>query len=397
MPGTLVCDILVVGAGPAGSTAAAAAAREGAETVMIDAKVRIGEQPHCGEFVPERLFSEMGLERTAIIQKVDFMETRVIAAGIGSTSARHCSSKVAGTCSSNQLNIRYVEKSEYKKSEIPSPGFLIDRVRFDRDLAREAAAQGVTVFCSTRLVHAEEGAWLVKHGSEMMILRPKFTIACDGASSTVAASLKLKPPVVLRGLQVEAPLVEPINKTLVFLSRNFAGGYGWVFPKGKAANIGIGALPGKSTHMGKTLNQFLGMLCRERLIRPGTLARSGGLIPVSGIRERLVLDTVVFCGDAAGLTHPITGAGIPQAVFSGDLAGRATAAALRTGDGCYLREYEAEIEARYRGVMDHALSKRALMTNCWNDPDFEAVCEETWIGFKGYRRRVANAGARSLP
>ena len=78
MPDILLCDILVVGAGPAGSTAAAAAAREGAETVMIDAKVRIGEQPHCGEFVPERLFSETAIEKTAIIQRVDSLETRLI-------------------------------------------------------------------------------------------------------------------------------------------------------------------------------------------------------------------------------------------------------------------------------------------------------------------------------
>ncbi len=78
MPDILLCDILVVGAGPAGSTAAAAAAREGAETVMIDAKVRIGEQPHCGEFVPERLFSETAIEKTAIIQRVDYLETRLI-------------------------------------------------------------------------------------------------------------------------------------------------------------------------------------------------------------------------------------------------------------------------------------------------------------------------------
>ena len=388
MPDILLCDILVVGAGPAGSTAAAAAAREGAETVMIDAKVRIGEQPHCGEFVPERLFSETAIEKTAIIQRVDYLETRLITKA--KTVARDAipSGRVADTQTASQEASGGVENSEYKNSEILSPGFLIDRVRFDRDLAREAAAQGVTVFCSTRLVRAEDGAWIVEHGGEKKVFRPKFTIASDGARSTVAAAMAMKPAQVLRGLQVEVPLVEPLNKTLVFLDQNFVGGYGWLFPKGKAANVGIGAIPGKQIRMGKMLDQFMDTLCREGLIRRGILARSGGLIPVSGIREKLVLDGVVFCGDAAGLTHPITGAGIPQAVFSGELAGRAAAAAITKSDRRYLREYEAEIRSRYEGIISHALSKRALMMDRWDDPDFEALCEETWIGFKGYKKRI---------
>ena len=388
MPDILLCDILVVGAGPAGSTAAAAAAREGAETVMIDAKVRIGEQPHCGEFVPERLFSETAIEKTAIIQRVDYLETRLITKAKSVARDAIPSGRVADTRTASQETSGGVENSEYKRSEILSPGFLIDRVRFDRDLAREAAAQGVTVFCSARLVRAEDGAWVVEHGGQKKVFRPRLTIASDGARSTVAAAMAMKPPEVLRGLQVEVPLVEPLNKTLVFLDQNFVGGYGWLFPKGKAANVGIGAIPGKQIRMGKMLDQFVETLCREGLIRRGILARSGGLIPVSGIREKLVLDGVVFCGDAAGLTHPITGAGIPQAVFSGELAGRAAAAAITKSDRRYLREYEAEIRSRYEGIISHALSKRALMMDRWDDPDFEALCEETWIGFKGYKKRI---------
>jgi len=388
MPDILPCDILVVGAGPAGSTAAAAAAREGAETVMIDAKVRIGEQPHCGEFVPERLFSETAIEKTAIIQRVDYLETRLITKARAVDRDAIPSGRGADTQTDSQGTSGDVENSEYKRSEILSPGFLIDRVRFDRDLAREAAAQGVTVFCSARLVGAEDGAWVVEHGGQKKVFRPRLTIASDGARSTVAATLALKPPKVLRGLQVEVPLVEPLNKTLVFLDRNFVGGYGWLFPKGKAANVGIGAFPCKQIRMGKMLDQFMETLCREGMIRRGILARSGGLIPVSGIREKLVLDTAVFCGDAAGLTHPITGAGIPQAIFSGELAGRAAAAAITKSDRRYLREYEAEIRSRYEGIISHALSKRALMMDRWDDPDFEALCEETWIGFKGYRKRI---------
>ncbi len=382
---TLQCDILVVGAGPAGSTAAAAAAREGAETVMIDAKVRIGEQPHCGEFVPERLFAETAAERTAIIQRVENMETRVAAQSRTVARNARSTNHLAGV--HNPAEPRF-ERSYRKRSEVPSPGFLIDRVRFDRDLAREAAAQGVTVFCGARLLGAGDGGWVVQHGRKKKVLRPKLTIACDGACSAVAAALSMKPQEVLRGLQVEAPLVEPLNKTLVFLDQSFVGGYGWVFPKGKAANVGIGAISSTKIRMGDLLDQFLEALCCEGVIKPGVLARSGGLIPVSGIREKFVVDTVIFCGDAAGLTHPITGAGIPQAIFSGDLAGRAAASALSKDDLSYLKEYEAEIRSRYKGVIDHAVNKRALMMDRWDDGDFESLCEDTWIGFRGYTKRI---------
>jgi digeranylgeranylglycerophospholipid reductase len=383
MRDTLSCDILVVGAGPAGCTAAAAAARGGAKTVLIDSKVRIGEQPHCGEFVPERLFSEAPVETTAIIQRVDRMETRVIARARVPGRNAIPSGQIA-----DQDTFGDVERSECTRSEVPSPGFLIDRVRYDRDLAREAAAQGVTVFCSARLLRTENGGWAVQHGGETRIFRPRLTIACDGACSTVATSLAVKPLDVLRGLQIEVPLDKPLNKTLVFLDQNFIGGYGWVFPKGKVANVGIGAVLGNRSRMGKMLEQFAETLCREGLIRRGVLARSGGLIPVSGMREQLVLDTVVFCGDSAGLTHPITGAGIPQAIFSGELAGRAAADGIKKGDTSCLREYEAEIRNRYQGIINHALTKRRLMMRRWDDLDFGALCEETWIGFKGYRKRI---------
>lgn len=110
MLGTLPCDILVVGAGPAGSSAAAAAARAGAETVMIEAKVRIGEQPHCGEFVPERMFGEMTLPGSAVMQRVDYLETRVTSRSNATETVLSRSQKGAG-------------KTQYKKSEMLAPGF----------------------------------------------------------------------------------------------------------------------------------------------------------------------------------------------------------------------------------------------------------------------------------
>ena len=150
--------------------------------------------------------------------------------------------------------------------------------------------------------------------------------------------------------------------------------------------LGVASEPDLSPR--KLLEQLVQTLVSQGLIKPGRLSQTAGLIPVSGMRPTLVLDNVIFCGDAAGLTHPITGAGIPQAVLSGDLAGEAIAATLNTGDRAHLKAYEDEVTSRYRGVLDHALAKRRLMMAGWREAEFEEASKHWWIGFKEYRRRV---------
>jgi digeranylgeranylglycerophospholipid reductase len=354
-------DILIVGAGPAGSAAAAAAAKQGASTLLIDEKPRIGGQPHCGEFVPSRLFREFQLGSDCIIQNAERMETRV------------CDSLASETGT---------------RIQTVSPGYMIDRARFDRDLAREAAVLGATVLCSTRLVRCENDHWVFTYNGDEVMVTPRYLIAADGALSTVASALHLERPDILAGIQIEAPLVTSQNKTFVFLDRSIVGGYGWLFPKRNVANVGIGMISDAGTHPRRVFDEFAESLVRTGMIRSGRLARSSGVIPVSGPRRPLVRGNVIFCGDAAGLTHPITGAGVPQALFSGYLAGSSAAAALKTGNQQHLKDYDAEITGRYRGVLEHALAKRKLMMTRWNDPDFQDTWEQTWIAFKKYRKRV---------
>ncbi|MEW6114519.1 MAG: NAD(P)/FAD-dependent oxidoreductase [Thermodesulfobacteriota bacterium] len=357
-------DVLVVGAGPAGSRAATASAAAGARTLLIDAKIRIGEQPHCGEFVPQQLFIECGLDRVSIIQPVEDMETLVV-------------------------DLNSPEDELLRPGSVQgSPGFLIDRVRFDRQLAREAAAAGAVVLSGARLKGRKNDDWIIGIDGQEIQIQARFVVAADGAVSTVASVFGMNQPVYIRGVQVEAPLVKPLNKTMVFLSCDLKGGYGWLFPKGNVANVGLGVASDPDLSPRKLLEQLVQMLVSRGLIRPGRLSQTAGLIPVSGMRPTLVLDNVVFCGDAAGLTHPITGAGIPQAVLSGDLAGRAIAAALKTGDLAQLKNYEDEVRGRYSGVLAHARAKRELMMAGWHEADFEAKSRHWWIGFREYRQRV---------
>jgi len=379
------CELLVVGAGPAGSRAAARAARAGVATLLIDAKHRVGEPSHCGEFVPKKVFTECDIPTNSVIQSVSGMETRILVQD--NRYVQHGSSERRRGESRNKY-LCPVSVSEIQATFTPSPGFLIDRVRFDRELACHAAQKGACVLTGARLCSRErDGGWIFSCGNQLHRVTPKYVIAADGAASTVARLLKLDRPSYVVGCQLQVPLARPMDNTLVFLDRRFRGGYGWLFPKGVAANVGIGIAMTAGMSPQTLLHEFAECLICSGIVKHGILGTTKGLIPVSGPRKRLVVENVLFCGDAAGLTHPITGAGVGQAVLSGTLAGEHAAAAVNTGDPRHILDYERELREHFGNVMGHALAKRHTMMQEWAVAHFQSLCEQFWVAFKGYKRR----------
>ena len=163
---------------------------------------------------------------------------------------------------------------------------------------------------SVALVGGTPGDWVLRTSSGHTPVRAKYTVAADGATSKAASLLKAKRPKTLVGVQVEAPLARSMTNTMVFLSPRLLGGYGWLFPKGRAANVGLGVAPTKQIRPSELLQWLVEWLEAGGFIRPGRLAKSGGMIPVSGLRDSLVIAGVLLCGDAAGLTTPL-----PERVF----------------------------------------------------------------------------------
>ncbi len=357
----LLCDVLIVGAGPAGSSAAIRAVSQGLDVILIDSKPRIGERPHCGEFVPYQLFTEFALNKNSIVHKVDTLETWVVQ-------------------NKSELN--------FKINLIQSKGFLIDRPKFDRNLVVEAAACGALVMSSSTFVgFADQDCWVKSVGEEIMV-KTKYIIAADGAHSTIRKKLGLLIDDCVVGRQLEAPIIDTTSSSaMVFLDPDYFGGYGWVFPKGLTANVGVGLLPANGLTPSAALNDFSWMLTRMGLTKPGWIARTSGFIPSFGIRFPIVVENILFCGDSAGLTHPITGAGISQAVFSGDTAGEIVAKAIKTDNPSIVQKYQDIILRQYGGAFRHALSKKKVQLESWWNRDFSDLCNQTWISFKGYKTR----------
>ncbi|MEW5912682.1 MAG: geranylgeranyl reductase family protein [Thermodesulfobacteriota bacterium] len=341
-------DVLVVGGGPAGSLAAAAAAQAGASVLMVERKRRFGALPHCAEFVPQLLAAELEFPARSRVQAVEGMVSRL----------------------------------ENEEVFTAGPGWILDRQVFDHGLAQAAAQAGARLWAGCQLRGRQGQAWLVQRGGQKIEVRPGAVVAADGAASATAQALGLKALPLLAAAQQEVPLARPLSRNQIYLEPRFAYGYAWLFPKGSAANLGLGCAA--ASRPGRLLEGLRRRLLEQGLLRPGRLAVGSGAIPVAGPRKALVRGRVLLAGDAAGLTHPLSGAGIPQAVFSGRLAG-AAAARLAGGDSAAGDEYQQELAGRYGRYLARGLAARQEMEAGWDAGDFAELMHRVWPAWAGGR------------
>jgi flavin-dependent dehydrogenase len=190
---------------------------------------------------------------------------------------------------------------------------------------------------------------------------------------------------LLDALQVEAVLPERRDCTEVYFDPLYRGGYGWLFPKGEegTANVGVGV----NRALGGDPRPALDHLLDRLGISPGAVVgRTAGPVPSGGSAARLRVGNVLLVGDAAGHTHPITGAGVFAAVVSGALAGQAAARAVQRRDETALDEYGREWDAFMARPLRHALERRRSLDARWSDAPIalSAVIRQTWIAFKAY-------------
>jgi len=345
-------DVLVVGLGPAGSSAAAAAARAGVSVLCLERKKVIGIPVQCAEFIPLPLSRYAAPEARA--QSVDAMDTAL----------------PSGARTQRAFN-----------------GLMIRRDRFDQALANAAREAGALLWTDSVLRAVDPGAHRarVSTASGLREVGYRVLIAADGPQSLVAACLDLPRLPLVTTRQYTVPLRRAQRDTDIWLSPQYPGGYAWLFPKGTVANLGLGVDPALETDMKAPLEALHAALVAEGRVGADILLRTGGPIPVGGLRSRLVEDDALFVGDAAGFTHPITGAGIAPAVASGERAGEAAARYL-AGDADALAAYEEDMREQFAPSLARGLRARQRMAMAWNTE--RAVRDEThragWIAFDEY-------------
>lgn len=355
-------DVLVIGLGPGGASAARTAATAGGRVLGVERNRCIGEPVQCAEFVPVPLVAYVG--EGVAVQRITSMHT-VLPSG----------TRVATDFS----------------------GIMVDRARFDRAIAARARAAGARLIEGTRLraLDSERRVASLSHRDGPMQVHYEVLIAADGPHSTVARLLSLAPLSVVHTRQYTVPLRIPCSNTDIWLSDDYPGGYGWLFPKGEVANVGLGAYREMVNADLKTpLDRLHRHLTEARIVSAEILTRTGGAIPVGGLRPRLVKGRTVFVGDAAGLTHPITGAGIAAAVVSGERAGTAATAFAKHGSAA-LMEFEEDVRDQYGDSIRRAVKRRAFLNRCWNSPKArdDRVQRRGWIAFDEYFAHTLDCAA----
>lgn len=306
-------DVVVVGGGPSGATAAMDLARAGKKVAMLD---RDGRIKPCGGAIPPRLIADFSIPSSQIVARIN-------TARMVSPSGRHVDIAIEG-------------------------GFvgMVDREDFDEFLRLRAVGQGAQRVTGTylRIERSSAGTEVIYRdkasGAEGRLLT-RLIIGADGARSNVAKT-EVKgggeiPYVIAYHEIVKAPLAkaaakadyDPTRCDVIYDGRISPDFYGWVFPHGKHASIGMG-----TGIDGVDLKDATAKLrAQAGLTGCETLRREGAPIP---LRPLDVWDNgrdVVLAGDAAGVVAPSSGEGIYYAMVGGRVAATAAQAALASGRG----------------------------------------------------------------
>ncbi len=347
-------DVLIVGLGPAGASAAAEAARAGATVLAIDRKQSAGVPVQCAEFVPALIGQATDVFGGAAVQPITSMTTFVLP-----DTERH--------------------------DEPHFSGHMIDRAQFDAALVREAEARGAD--CRFGIVLRDidaEGCAVLSDGARV---RARVIIGADGPRSVVGKLVGRENEDVSESRQITVPLLQPFQATDIFLSPEFPGGYAWLFPKGGVANLGMGVAQSERHRLKPLLEALHGQLAREGRVGSEILTHTGGAIPAGGMVEPAVTMgkvTVLLAGDAAGLANPITGAGINPAVQSGTLAG-AAAARLSRGDATAAEGYREDLDDLFGVSLARAVKRRRdLLATFATGVPRGTDLKRGWIAFPAY-------------
>ena len=345
-------DVLVVGGGPAGSTAAYRLAQRGHRVLVVEEHARIGLPVQCAGLVSQRVLDLAGSSRFV---RTSVRGATVFGPSLGSVSFR-----------------------------APEPrAFVIDRSGLDIHLADRAARAGAEFHSGTRfdeVLRRDATHTVVRlagvDGSASE-LRARLVVGADGVSSAVARAFRLRRPVeILPAFEAEFPASPgDTDQVEVYLGRTFAPGlFGWWIPDGAGgARVGVAVdADGTSARVYfDRLLEYLGRRFGQRLANPTAYLVSG--IPIGAV-PRTHGPGVMLVGDAAAQVKPLSGGGIFTGMRCAEILAEVADAALRRGDlsaaslADYDRRWHEELGEEFR----RALYLRRVFTRL-SDADLDAI------------------------
>jgi geranylgeranyl reductase len=347
-------DVIVVGGGPAGATAATDLARGGRSVLLLD---RAGRIKPCGGAIPPRLIEEFAIPDSLLV-------ARIASARMLSPSDRRVDMPING-------------------------GFvgMVDREHFDEWLRARAASVGAARAAGTyqSMRRLDDGLTVVTYRDEEGQDRAagaRAVIGADGARSAVArdavdgadeGSFVFAYHEIIRAPQAPGADYMASRCDVIYRGELSPDFYSWVFPHGDTVSIGTG-----TAIKGFSMRDAVTQLRREMgLERQETLRREGAPIPLRPLRRWDNGRDVVLAGDAAGVVAPASGEGIYYAMAGGRLAAAAVDEFLTTGDARALGNARRQfMRAHGRVFMVLGIMQRFWYSSDARRERFVSICRD---------------------
>jgi geranylgeranyl reductase family protein len=328
-----VYDLIVVGAGPAGSSAARMAAKCGLDVLVIE-KENFPRYKPCGGALSERAVSALDFSLPE-----DLCE-RII------TGAR--------------IHFKDVALEKHKNYPLTT---LVTRSRFDSFLLEKAKDAGAQVLTDCRLDDFQEKADHVEVSCGDISYQSRFLALCAGCQSRLKD--RISGPETSRQSGVclvteieasEGEMKSRLNEALDIYFGVADGGYGWIFPHRGYYSVGIGGLSSRLKHPRAAMKNFL----RENGFS-GCHQLHGHTIPLGCFKSRLASGRVLLAGDSAGFVDGFTGEGIFYAIRSGQIAAEIVSENLQVGSKGLPDAYRSRCKVEFGDDLRYAFMLSRLL------------------------------------
>ncbi|VAW06217.1 hypothetical protein MNBD_ALPHA01-1140 [hydrothermal vent metagenome] len=312
-----VYDVIIVGAGPAGSSAAYDLASAGANVLIIDKENFPRDKP-CGGGLTTKTINALRFDVSEVIYQ-------------------EC----------NRISLTNNFRHPVKDTASQTIAYMTKRRDFDQfclDKALKAGAR-FSVMSITHIT-GQNGQAVTLMAQDGRKITTSFVVAADGAKSTVRRIALSKKDRLRYAFALEGRVAIPEKYDRQRLDFDFfmvPHGYGWVFPKGDHLNIGIGNFRDKSEKGKKISKKILTEYCRKKFGHAEIEDVIGHPLGGGGWSAKVSSDRILFVGDAAGTVDSLLGEGIYNAIISGQAAARAILEAMKHNN-CPMvltQEYEA--------------------------------------------------------
>jgi geranylgeranyl reductase family protein len=339
-------DVIIVGAGPAGSSAAAILGKAGKRVLLID-KGKFPREKTCGDGLTYKCLPL--LEKLGVA--LDFREQAFFhSAGYSITFS-----------DGSQITVR--RKLDDKEAVV----YMMPRFEFD-NLLFQNARRYESVFALEEAMArcaVQNGGWSTEievqtNGHGRKSFAAPLVIDASGVASKIATQFGL----AKKDLKNYAPTVrgyfdgiESLGDVVEFIfDKSILPGYFWIFPLNThSANVGCGTfqhlIVEKEINLRHLLEEFIRHHPAGRKLKSASLRGplKGGKIPLGTDFASRVRNRILFCGDAAGFTDPITAEGISFAIESGIIAGETALDALAAGNfsEAFLQQYDRRWQASF--------------------------------------------------